>query len=369
LVSRVGQELKTKTLDRPLSALTWTVFDSALYVLDLDPDPESAIQWWQGVEHRILAERDHEWLEKILDPLLGSDGSAAARDPKSRRSSLPESRLRPLLLASQASVYLHLAKPAAFASIWREVEEKAAQVGVANVADALAIRALAGLLACQRMSVTSAPEYVARIHTFWRCVAGFRKNPKTFLKYFRAPLEMLAGLIAAAETLLENAEEKRPFGGPFDSDTWYHGASKHYESWRMAPLAHEIPNWRLAISDELDQACQISYRGFRVSKGLRYASDLAGLAHAVLATMPVRERKRGNGLFAFACLLAARGAAREGKWRIVWQAFKRALAAVNESERGVWADWVPPVELAARAGLEVVRAALPRYTTLTRCTA
>ncbi|HSM54966.1 MAG TPA: ATP-binding protein [Candidatus Sulfomarinibacteraceae bacterium] len=113
--------LEQRTLHDDLGTLDWSDFDATIRLLD--SQPERAMSWWSAVEKRIL-DRGYTWAANLLQYLQAEGAAAGPRDTDDPRA-LPESPLRPAVLATYAAATLHTASPAAARNVWSKVAEKA----------------------------------------------------------------------------------------------------------------------------------------------------------------------------------------------------------------------------------------------------
>src|SRR5215472_8785665 len=123
-------------------------------VLEFDPRPERAAEWWVAIEQRLRQERSPAWALNVLGFLQGPDGAAARRDRDAAPDpgAAPESLLRPAVLATYASALLHVRLSKEIDGVWGEVAAKARQVPLPELARRLAIRARAGRVAACRFT-------------------------------------------------------------------------------------------------------------------------------------------------------------------------------------------------------------------------
>jgi hypothetical protein len=68
--------LELRTVQEQLGWTDWYLYDATLRVMERDPRPGRAGEWWRQVEERMLALRDPSWALDVIQKLLGAEGSA-----------------------------------------------------------------------------------------------------------------------------------------------------------------------------------------------------------------------------------------------------------------------------------------------------
>lgn len=303
---RAGAYLRAKIKDTPLDHLSWPLIDAALSASQ--GDLAEAASWWRSLEMHLFMARDSKWVMDTIDPILGKDGSVFLRDSSQPPEAPPENKLRPLVLATQAAAQLQLNDTRDLPRLWREVSEKSE--GVEALAQVW-LRAEFGQVAAagyNRMPVTE--EMAER---FWGVAvpAWNRVNDP----------ELAAGVIAALEALVEEAERKKGEGG--------------------ADLARQLVNTPHLIPNK---------------------QDVFGLAEQVVALLDRSEDEDSQDLCGFTWMLAARAVILGGDVARARLAFERSIKAAARERRSPvrrWLDWSPPVELRTRLRLELARVGCP----------
>jgi hypothetical protein len=132
------------TLRTPLSDLDLGHFDAALRFLA--DDVERGVRWWLDVERRFVTEQRYDWAATLLSYVLGPEGATAERDADDPDNAPSENPLRPLVLATAATVAIHTQDNPNLTAVWLEVETKAGRLP-RQTAERLRVRAAAGRLA------------------------------------------------------------------------------------------------------------------------------------------------------------------------------------------------------------------------------
>ena len=310
MLERATDHLEHQTLHEDLSSLDWTDFDAALRALEIQP--ERAASWWERVEHRILEKRDYQWLGKLLGSLLADSNAVALPESADGPDAPAVSRLRPVILASQAGVLLREDAAAnKLGKVWGELLETVDRHPSEPGRQRLQRRALAGLVASQAWQ--NLPPDGERLAAFWEALHETMKEEGF-------DFQLVGSFVAAVEALLEYAE------APVDLEA---------NDRRLELNFHDLARG----SEELARRAATARRGEQV-----IGAEQEGLP--------------GNTLYlaAFSFALAGRANRLRARPEAVYENFNRALAAADEvEERPEWDDWIPPENLRDRIRLEAIR--------------
>ncbi len=329
---RAADYFERITLEGDPNVLDWSTFDSAITVLESDPDTSRVFRWWKQVEERMFSLRPPSWFLDVTEKLQNEGGAVALRDPNATPDVPPESRLRAAVLASNASARLRSAKLEELTSVWRDLakiwEEVLAKAAtVSDVMPELETRARAGFISASLRIDQTDPKLVEQIHQLWRFVEETANR-----KERRGIHPQLAGaLVAAAEAIVEFADTNAPKNPSLIQDSLTTGPKTVCPVTTLARM----------LSPEL-------------------------IADADSALTPNSMSPSASDLVLFAACLVGRAESLLGNHEMARQGFRVSLAfssyqvepAIGKSS---WHDWRPPEDLASRVRLEFVRAAYPAF--------
>jgi hypothetical protein len=298
---RAADYLEEITTQTDLSQLDWSHFDGALRVLELDPRPERAEEWWRRVEERMMRQRGFRWMVDVLGFIQGPDGAASLRNQDVDPYAPEESRMRPAVLATWAAALLHGETPALAAQCWDAVAVRCEATPGAEASEAAGpskpsttrrahVRAIAGRVAATRFTRRLPPQ--EQVQALVDLVEHPALEPDS---------QLAAALVAAVEQLVEFAERKEL----------------------------DISSSRLALSPA------------------RFVDLVARVGDADLT--------------AFACALAGRVFALTSDWPAAEHWLERAVDASARASAPprVWLDWLPPDNIQARLLVEFASALWP----------
>src|SRR5262249_52902815 len=115
-LERARQQIAPSLIElsrHPLKELTSDHLDAALRLLD----PADAAEVWENVVRRIPAERDWDWLQRVIARLRGEVGAIEST----------QHPLFPAVRAAEISAQIHLSPSANVAAAWSEVQQTADQ--------------------------------------------------------------------------------------------------------------------------------------------------------------------------------------------------------------------------------------------------
>ncbi len=197
----VAEHLEKLTADDPLDSLLPFHFDTTMRVLQRDP--VKAARWWAQAEARFAREDRYEWARQLVEFMLEAEGACAEADPYGDRPAAVAA-LRAGVLATQQACLLHTRPGADRTGGWQDVRSLLAQYPDADLAEKLEFRAVAGIVATSSLTSTEPPPQVAALAELVRQVS--LTDP-----------EVVAAFVAAAEALVERAEQEREPGGWLDA--------------------------------------------------------------------------------------------------------------------------------------------------------
>ncbi len=321
---RAAEKLKEFILTTPASQVDWTDYDTAVRLLQFDL--EDAAPWWDQVEASLLAAPDAEVSLHLLNLLTGGDGSAARRADDAPPETPPENRLRPYLLATQASLLFKIGQLAQLQKIWGEVAEITQREPETPAYQRLHRRALAGLLSERGASGANVDAGVAK--DFWAALAPVPASAQEF------SFEEAAGWIGAAEAILETAES--------------------------------LPAMDLNPPEILGSSPGSTLTGNPQALADFLFTRLVSQQDYAASVRPAASPQ--IGLAAYACALAGRAAVLAGKLPEAKAHFQKALKLVVWLESNPDAvflpavrDWLPPDHLPSRIRLAFIQAAYPAW--------
>jgi hypothetical protein len=294
---RAAEYLERRTLDEPLDTLLPLHFDTAMRVLQREP--QRAAQWWARVEQRFAEEEQYGWARQLVEFMLGPEGSCAELDTTGPRS--PEAAaLRAGVLATQLACFTHTRPTADRRTGWLEVEALLPSYPDPQLASQLSFRAILGKVAAGIVPhVQPTPDEISALDSLWesRPAPGWSAN-------------FMAAFIAAVEAIVERAEQDGADG-----------------------------RWSAAVRRlDLDQVARVGV--FETNEDPRMPLDLAAFAAALAGRAAVRQGKLSA---------AAQWFIRAGQ----------LAAARHLTASQWWLDWCAPDDLAARIRLEIARGMYP----------
>lgn len=294
---RAADHLERRTLEEPLDHLLPLHFDTAMRVLQREP--QRAAQWWARVEQRFADEEQYGWARQLVEFMLGPEGSCAELDTTGPRS--PEAAaLRAGVLATQLACFTHTRPTADRRAGWLEVEALLPSYPDPQLASQLSFRAILGKVAAGIVPhVQPTPDEISALDSLWesRPAPGWSANS-------------MAAFIAAVEAIVERAEQDGADG-------------------RWSAAVHRL---------DLDQVARVGV--FETNEDPRMPLDLAAFAAALAGRAAVRQGKLSA---------AAQWFIRAGQ----------LAAARHLTASQWWLDWCAPDDLAARIRLEIARGMYP----------
>lgn len=294
---RAAEYLERRTLDEPLDTLLPLHFDTAMRVLQREP--QRAAQWWARAEQRFADEEQYGWARQLVEFMLGPEGSCAELDTTGPRS--PEAAaLRAGVLATQLACFTHTRPTADRRSGWLEVEALLPSYPDPQLASQLSFRAILGKIAAGIVPhLQPTPDEISALDSLWEPPPAAEWSANS-----------MAAFIAAVEAIVERAEQDRADG-----------------------------RWSAAVRRlDLDQVARVGV--FETNEDPRMPLDLAAFAAALAGRAAVRQGKLSA---------AAQWFIRAGQ----------LAAADHLTASQWWLDWCAPDDLTARIRLEIARGMYP----------
>ena len=157
-------------------------------------DAEAAADLWEEIEARLIATGRWDWAATITGRLLGEQEAGQL-----------DVRLRPAILATQASAMLHTEPGPSVANAWENVLALAGEARPADRATALENRAWLGKIAASQHEVITT-EDVKRLKQLWEQLDDVRGSGACSFE------QVAAALYAATERVVDAIESGGEFG-------------------------------------------------------------------------------------------------------------------------------------------------------------